>query len=682
MSLNVEGADAEARARDAIRQLPELGITSSDLVYVRTLEAHGATVVRFGRTHRGVPVMGSSLAVRLQPSETGATADMVVARLGAPTLQGQASVSPPLEQALEESGFDTPVIGIVQQVVFDYGASLVPAYAIEVDGQHAHERSQMVFDARDGTLLSNRTLIHPLGRVYNPNPPVAMEMTSDVELNNLTSARFLTGRYVRASSCDPEVTSTCNPVQRARADEDGNFLYEPEDPSNTDEFAEVNVYFHTDLIAAYFRDTHSLEWTCCDSSSVIDVLANYAERPGVAYDNAFYSPSSCARDRCALMAFGQGRRDFGYDGDVVYHEFGHGIVDVTASLEGFQTDRLYGVGYEPGALNEGMADYFSATFTDDPRLADYFAGGRGEGSLRDLANDARCPDDLFGEVHQDGEIWGGALWSIREVIGADKADRLAFATLTMLSSLSTFDEAGQVLVDTAATLEGFTEEDRTTVQQVVTDRGLIGCVPVATLVPGETKDGFTGSDAITGNLGGSVAPIHYKIDIPADATSLRVSIESLTAAGRYNLHMRVGEPTRRRAGRTPPVVADLSGGPVLLLNETELAEVPLPRCDTVYISVETTDLLDQGPSLFRLTTSLSLSETPRECPADEPDAGVVDAGDDSGADDDASTDSGGDASIAPMSESGCGCVMSAPTTPAEVWWLLLPLAALWWRRRA
>ncbi len=97
------------------------------------------------------------------------------------------------------------------------------------------------------------------------------------------------------------------------------------------------------------------------------------------------------------MHFGAGGNDFGQHADVIYHEYGHGIVD-------FQ--------YRPrrpsGAMHEGFADFYAATITDDSRI------GEGVMSFRDLDNDMRSPENLSGESHHDGMIIGGALWHMRE----------------------------------------------------------------------------------------------------------------------------------------------------------------------------------------------------------------------------------------------------------------------------
>lgn len=122
--------------------------------------------------------------------------------------------------------------------------------------------------------------------------------------------------------------------------------------------------------------------------------------------------------------FFQGAQDFAYDSSIVFHEFGHAIVH-TLNEDLLQASKdKYGVNGDPGALNEGWADYFSSSFTDESKIGTYGAFGftSGEVGLRDADNDKRCPDDLTGEVHDDSEPWTGALWEIRSLIQGERGE--------------------------------------------------------------------------------------------------------------------------------------------------------------------------------------------------------------------------------------------------------------------
>jgi len=669
LELPTRGDTPTLRALDGLRQLSAIEVDLRELVPVRTRDAHGLTMVRFGRALHladgSLPVRDASVIVAL---DGAGNVRFVVDHSGPRELApGQLPVASNDALALEAAfGDDTEGVQLLEQreVALNLGGELLRVRELDLARAH-HERFRVYLDA-GGVLVAHTQIVHALGRVYEPNPVLADEMTSDVELFNLTSARFLTGRYVRASSCDPD-GSSCNPVQRAEADAEGDFLFDPVEPAFDDEFVEVNAYHHTDTIAAYFRDTHGLEWSCCDSSSIIDVITNYFETNGTGYSNAFFSPPQCSRGVCATLAFGQGaNKDFGYDGDVIYHEYGHGIVDVTSSFTIFKLNRLRGVYYDPGSLNEATADYFAATVADDPNLADYFSGsglGAGEGSLRELDGDLRCPDDLFGEVHQDGVIWGQALWSIREALGQDKADELVFAWLNAAPEDADFAEATEILIATAEALPALESADIEAVRGELERRGLVDCEPLVTLEDEVDYIGFSGVGAFTGSLGGGVAPIYYRVDVPADATSLSIEMSRLTITGRWDLYFRVDEPPQYQTGRTPPVIHDFAVPGFSEVTFDESSELPLPRCGAVYFAIVSTDLMSRGESVYSVSADLETSGDPAaECPEPPaPDMGSADGG--VGGDGSMEGDDGGD--------DGCGCRVVAPRSEGSgALWLL------------
>jgi len=662
LQVNAPGPRIEA----ARRVIAEQGIDTRQLVHWRTIEAHGLQTLRFARVASGLGVPGRGVIVRFR----GDVVDLLVNDYGS-----EGGVVGEVHPASRFRSVATRAMGIVQPrileellVAFDTGTALHAAWRFEVQGA-VSERAYVYVDAERGTLLSLQPLVlHGRGNVFDPNPTLAGDETTEVDIRHLTSNRFLTGRYVRAQSCRPSGVSECVPEQRAMGEGEGDFLYEPEDPAYDDEFSEVNIYFHTDRVAEYFRDVHGLEWTCCEESSIIDVLANYVETPGRPYENAFYSPSSCSRGQCALMAFGQGEKDFGYDGDIVYHEYGHAIVDVTASLAPFQIDD-YGLGYEPGALNEGIADYFSATIGDDPALADYFGGGDsllgGEGALRNSDNDLVCGDDFFGEVHGDGRIWAGTLWSIREAIGAEKADALAYATLVATPSTATFADSAEILLATAESLESFEPADLEAVQAEVDRRQLEDCARRVNVEVGRTYRHYSGNNQITGALGGNVVPMSYALAIPQEATRVVMSVRKLTAAGTYDVHVRTGQPVRFRGAGSRPLISDDAFLGATTLRFDSFSEYRLPRCDTMHFAMIASDLTTRGQSVYEVTFSMETTDDPDPCPAPPVDAGTPPAEEDAGT---VSADAGSAAEDAgttmePASDDGCGC--SAPGVPGE-----------------
>lgn len=121
--------------------------------------------------------------------------------------------------------------------------------------------------------------------------------------------------------------------------------------------------------------------------------------------------------------------DLALEGTVPYHEGMHSITSPIAGLEGSP---------EGGAMNEGQADMWAFSITDNASLGDYVVNAKG---YRDLARSrGRYPDSIayirsarstlkysdFGtlssagsyifEVHRDGEIFMSTMWDIREML--------------------------------------------------------------------------------------------------------------------------------------------------------------------------------------------------------------------------------------------------------------------------
>lgn len=121
--------------------------------------------------------------------------------------------------------------------------------------------------------------------------------------------------------------------------------------------------------------------------------------------------------------------DLALEGTVPYHEGMHAVTSPIAGLEGVE---------EGGALNEGQADMWAFTITDNPSLGDYVVNAKG---IRQLYRDrGKDPDSIayirsahstlkysdigtlldagapIFEEHYDGEIYMSTMWDIREML--------------------------------------------------------------------------------------------------------------------------------------------------------------------------------------------------------------------------------------------------------------------------
>lgn len=96
--------------------------------------------------------------------------------------------------------------------------------------------------------------------------------------------------------------------------------------------------------------------------------------------------------------------------DVCYHEYGHGINDRFYQAIGFQ--------FTNGAMNEGYADLWALGITGSPVLGIGFFENNANGYVRRYdINKKVYPQNLIGQVHNDGEIIAGSFWDTGVLLG-------------------------------------------------------------------------------------------------------------------------------------------------------------------------------------------------------------------------------------------------------------------------
>jgi extracellular elastinolytic metalloproteinase len=149
----------------------------------------------------------------------------------------------------------------------------------------------------------------------------------------------------------------------------------------------------------------------------------------------FGTPPEGQRPRMQMFLFTRGTadlnddRDASFDGDVVLHEYGHGISN---RLVGGPANTSCLGGTQAGAMGEGWSDYWAATFYNDGVIGEFVTNNLTRGIRRaaytvpaNTVHDSYADLGVGGfEVHSDGEVWAAALWDLRQTLGAAIADRL------------------------------------------------------------------------------------------------------------------------------------------------------------------------------------------------------------------------------------------------------------------
>lgn len=356
------------------------------------------------------------------------------------------------------------------------------------------DASMDMLPAYEGPLIKDS----PRGLVW-PNNPTRDEETEQVVLGlptDPTGALDAPGYsiYLCANEEGEElyldgglIGYLCDEVQRAFP-ERGEYLHlkPPMNMASADDsFSEVHTYFHIAQIEHYFGQT--LGWQRAPEH--LSVITNYQYKltPSGALelggrtgwnvmDNAFFIEAggvpvagAVGREDPALI-FGQGLRvDYSYDTSIVYHEYVHALIG-----DAFRDDfvDLYGINTTPRAINEGLADFFAATFREDPRIGEFALSPNGPLAVRDVSIKRTCPEDMIGQYHSDGQILSSMLWHLRGELGDEVLLPLVLHTIESADSVTGFDTFARLLSAEAAIAGA---ETARAVNAAIDTWGLKGC---------------------------------------------------------------------------------------------------------------------------------------------------------------------------------------------------------------
>ena len=187
-------------------------------------------------------------------------------------------------------------------------------------------------------------------------------------------------------------------------------------------------YFHVneihDFMKSYFPTFTGLDFPL---PTRIDVTGGSC--------NAFYNGSSInfyeASGGCSCWS---------QVGDVVYHEYGHGINDIFYSS--------HGGSFNNGAMGEGYADVWALSLTKGPVLGYGTSISNASNYIRryDIGRKV-YPQNLVGEVHADGEIIAGAWYDVSLNFGSWPMMTSLFAETFYDLNTANDGQEGQLFTD-------------------------------------------------------------------------------------------------------------------------------------------------------------------------------------------------------------------------------------------
>ena len=241
---------------------------------------------------------------------------------------------------------------------------------------------------------------------------------------------------------------------------------------------------------------------------------------GAATNNAFFTtPPDGIAPRMELGLFTWNRRDAAFDGDVIVHEYVHGM---TTRLVGGPNSTTGLFLWHSGAMSEGWSDAYAASFTNDPVFGEYVFANPATGMRTVRYDDSPYRFGDFGtlflkvipgtgrllripQVHRDGELWATVLWDLRSALGAADFEQIVTTALKLTPSRPSMLDGRDAIVQAAqaADLGG---SNSCEVWAVFSVRGFGASALLNPIQPGQPND--TGlsvfeADDLPGVCGGS-----------------------------------------------------------------------------------------------------------------------------------------------------------------------------------
>lgn len=466
--ISVFGADGKGRALNFIgSRLQGFNIPVNELKFENSTQSKNYEYVNFSQVHDGLQVLNTRLTVKLTP-------DGNVILFGAdvynnidvsaiqPIAENEAIIR--AKENLEGSITNVEVMNelcILPIPEFKRNLyKLVYELMIEtVDADGIPAKYRTLVDAATGEVLSRKNLVnhfHPtpggtdvnvVGTLYTTNSydPSSvnalgnLKVTQGGNTNYTDASGNLSGLVPGAATLKLEglwstvrtggTVPTFSPVLTNGTN---NLTFD-----NNANIREISAYYHVNVVHDYMKSFFP------SFTSMDNPLQTNVDVSGTC--NAFYNGTSIN-----FYASGSGCNSFATVGDVVYHEYGHGI-----------NDKYYqsvGSFFANGAMNEGYADVWAMGITENPVLGIGNSSTSSTDAIRIYNEEPKVyPQDIVGEVHSDGEIIAGAWWDLGVNFG-DVQQMMALYAETFNGAVTGPDgDEGQVYVDIL--IEALTEDD-------------------------------------------------------------------------------------------------------------------------------------------------------------------------------------------------------------------------------
>ncbi|MER6506082.1 M4 family metallopeptidase [Nonomuraea sp. NPDC001636] len=475
-------ADPVAAAKAHLAD-PRYHLDPADLVPLRTVVNGQDETVRFAQRYRNLPVFGAQYLVRFR--KDGAQREVTGAGgrfLTELDVNTTPTVTPALAARLARARLvrDDQVRATVKAtpgelVVLPRGKGVL-AWHVTLTGADAARKRPVLLDAYVDA-HSGRPLF-ALDRLRMEGPATGSGQTAHGRTVPLNVYQRADGAYELRDRARPMWNGTTGEILTYdAAGADVQQFLEPGVPAGTElaksaapafgpehtESGAVDAQWGAGKVYEYYKGLgrDGLDGKGGTMYSVVNVT--YYGSP---FENAFWDGTK--------MVYGGGGADlhsFAASLDVVGHEMTHGVITHSADLV-YQG--------QSGAMNEGLADYFGNAIQTGALgipMSDPDASLLGEDlckslppaqcATRDLDDDRNAVKDYLGVttaidaggVHLNSTIFSGALWDVREQLGAG-FDKVVYKALTeYMTPLDDFAD-GRRAVESAARAARLPARDR------------------------------------------------------------------------------------------------------------------------------------------------------------------------------------------------------------------------------
>lgn len=346
-----------------------------------------------------------------------------------------------------------------------------------------NEWYEILLDAYTGELLlrHNLYLFEAQGTVYTEAPDKGarqlVSFVGDTTINTaagwMGTSTVTTGNNVEAyldtnadNAPDNNNGAGLSVGHATSATQDFTFPYDlTVDPRTQQAAAVTNLFYYNNIM-------HDFSYNLGFTESARNFQVNNFGRGGTGNDSVraeaqdgsgtnnanFATPPDGQRPRMQQFLFTAPTpdRDSSVDGDVVFHEYGHGISN---RLIGNGSTALSGT--QSAAMGEGWSDYWAITINNDGAVGEYVTNNPNGVRRAAYTVPAAAVHDSYADVgvggfdvHRDGEVWAATLWDLRTQLGAAITDRIVLNGMKFTPTRPSFLNARDGIIQADQNLNG------------------------------------------------------------------------------------------------------------------------------------------------------------------------------------------------------------------------------------